>query len=203
MPIDSTGSGRPRASATASRSRRSASNTGRLQASDRRHGGGIVIRPSRRTFGTAAIARASASAASAVTPPLVVSPARFTAICSGLNRATALAELGRELDGLHGVHERDLAGDELGLVALQAADEMPAGRGEIAARGPLVDELLRVVLAEVGRTGRDGFEHRRRRMPLRHRDDRDVAGRAARALAGGVDARANLTPAIGDARRDG
>src|SRR5690606_31913590 len=76
------------------------------------------------------------------------------------------------------------------------ADVRAAGqRGDL---GPLARELLRVVLAEVGRAGRRGLEHGARRVPLADRDDRDVTGGAPGALACGVDARTDLTPALGD-----
>src|SRR5690606_13055372 len=99
------------------------------------------------------------------------------------------------------VDERDLARDELGLVALQPPDVVPAdvrAAGQRGDRGPLARELLRVVLAEVGRAGRRGLEHGARRVPLADGDDRDVTGVAPGALARGVDARTDLTPALGD-----
>ena len=64
--------------------------------------------------------------------------------------------------------------------------------------GALVGELLRVVLAEVGRARRRRLADRGRRVRLRHRDDRDLGRRAARALARRVDARAHRAPALGD-----
>src|SRR5439155_18180276 len=109
-------------------------------------------------------------------------------------------DLAGELEAVDGVDQRDATGDQAHLVALQAADEVPAQhrrrrRGEL---GVLGGELLRVVLAEVGRARGARLADRRGRVGLGHRDDRDVTGEPTGALAYRGDARGDIAPALGD-----
>ena len=76
-----------------------------------------------------------------------------------------------------------------GLVALEAADEVPP-QVEVGAVGRLGLRLLVTVLADVGHPELGEQPHVGGREELRHRDQRDVRGVAAGARRGGLDAAA-------------
>src|SRR5207247_2413235 len=93
------------------------------------------------------------------------------------------------------VDERDLAGDQLRLVALEPPDEVPLHAGQLEALGR---ELLRVALAEIRRARRGCRPDRLDGMRLAHGDDRDARRIAAGTDTRRLDAATHGLPAFGD-----
>src|SRR5437899_9017732 len=76
------------------------------------------------------------------------------------------------------------------------ADEVPAEVGEVGEGAGLLDELLRVVLAEVTEAKRVGFANGVGRVRLRHGDEEDRIGPASGTLGGAGDSRTDGVDAI-------
>ena len=93
----------------------------------------------------------------------------------------------------HG-HQRQRPPD---LVPLQGADQVPADRQVGQGRG-LLPKLLRPALAQFDASGRNQRTNHLGRYVLCHRDQRDVAGRAAAAAGGRRNPPANLGYVLGD-----
>jgi hypothetical protein len=84
-----------------------------------------------------------------------------------------------ELGAIDRVPARHDAGEHTDLVALEPADEVPARRHRLPQLRGLGDELLRAVLAEIGRARVERGAHARGVDRLRDRDERDVVARAS------------------------
>src|SRR5207302_7821638 len=89
--------------------------------------------------------------------------------------------------------ERDIRRDDADLVALQPTDEMPARcTGVVGSqRTRLRNEVLRAVLADVGRTRCERVAYRAHGDRLGHDHQSDVTWITAGVLRGSVDARPN------------
>ncbi len=122
--------------------------------------GGTVMRPS--TASPCARQRSTRAAVSAgAQPPFCASPATFT--CTRTRAPGARRrDLRRQLVTVDGLPERDIGRDSTHLVALQPADEVPARRAGVIGteRARFRREVLRAVLAHIGRAGRDRVAYR-------------------------------------------
>lgn len=114
-------------------------------------------------------------------------------------RGALLGQALRDLQPVDRMHPVEALGDGARLVRLQRADEMPLELGaQVGERADLVDRFLHVVLAECALAGRVCGAHRVGGKRLRHREQRDRAGRAAGRAGGFVDAAMNGGEAGGE-----
>ena len=100
-----------------------------------------------------------------------------------------LRQLLREREAVAGMDQRGATHDQLRLVGLKRADEVPLDSGPERFRFPL--HLLRVVLAEDGLPGRDCLAQHLYRLRLAHRDQPHRGRIAARPGTGSRDAPAH------------
>ncbi len=96
-----------------------------------------------------------------------------------------LAQLLSQADRVHGVDRAGELGDELGLVALQMPDHVPAQAVEIREQTGFLGQFLHVAFAEVALTGRVGGAHVVGGLRLRYREQAHGSGFAA-GVQGGV-----------------
>ena len=111
-----------------------------------------------------------------------------------------LVELAREARAVQRVEEVGALGHDAGLVALQAADEVP---DHVVSEGVgFVGELAGAVLAEVAQARVEGGAEHVEAVRLGHGDERDVVRIAAGSGAGVGDALADGVEAGGERLRD-